>query len=142
MFDYLKALIIMMAFWSFCITLFAYYIPDAAKPFVSVYLDSGTDINGVGENINATLQDQINLPILDVGALVYYSSNFIVDLLINFIFALPQMITLLFNTLLVFAPMSLYLDSQIRLFIQSLFSVLYVLGLLAFLSNYRAEGVI
>lgn len=142
MFSYFKALVVMMIFWSFAITLYSHYLPESVKPYVAVYLDSGEDTNSLTGEISGTLDNQLNLPILEVGALVYYSSNFVIDLLVNFIFAVPEMIGLLFSGFLYFIPMDTYLNMQITLLVQAAATILYVLGLLAFISNYRSGNVL
>lgn len=138
-----KIMIVLMLFYSFAITSLTYAIPDGAKNYVTSFSnDDTTNLQTVSDEIQGSLEQQTNIPVIEVGALVFYSGNIIVDLLLNFLYAIPQMFgflisgfTLLFN-----------LDGQLVVYFETflivLFTGMYALGLIQLVAGVRSGRII
>lgn len=100
-----------------------------------------TDVSGQVQN---TLTKETQFSVVDLGALALFSGNILLDLLVNFAFALPQMITLLINGFMMLIGNNL--DSQIVLYVEifasSVVMIMYFIGLLTLLTNIRSRGTV
>lgn len=92
--DLFKITLIVMLFFSSGITLIAYALPTESKPYISVYegFSHNYDLTNVSNEIKSSLDSQTNIPVVEIGAMVFYSGNILLDLLLNFGFALPEMV--------------------------------------------------
>lgn len=135
--QWFPVVIIMMLFYSFCITGFSYSLPSDvisyAQPFTETQSNL-TSFEGVTNEVQEKLNQQRTLPVIELGALVFYSGNILVDLVINFIFAIPQMIGFVFAAVgLIFGG----IDVRILLLVESFLSVVmiftYVLSIIQML---------
>jgi len=144
-FKYFIGIIILQLFYSFGITLLSHAIigmDPTYSAYLSPYSESATSIKNITNQIEGSLSSQMNIPVIDLGALVFYSGNIIVDLMMNFFFAVPSLFTLAINTILNIFPLDAYLATYFKLFLFSIFSILYFISVLAFLTNLRARGSI
>ncbi len=96
------------------------------------------------KNISDTMTSQItnqkNIPIIEMGALLFYSGNFLLDLGVNFIFAIPEMIGLLLHGIAFLFDIDNTIMNNIQLFVTGIMGVLYVLGLLQMMLSIRSGG--
>lgn len=142
MIDFFKVVLTVQLFWSFAITILVSTIPTAQLPYVSLFTDSANSdtLSTLGTDIQGNLQNQLNLPIVDFGSLVFYSGNLVIDLMLNFFFAVPELFTLLISGLFIFAPIDITLQFWIKTFAFTLIAALYFLGLINFLTTMRSGG--
>lgn len=139
-----KAILLTQLFYSLAITLLLYALPAAVLPQLHSFSDlsNNIDLNNVTSNIQSSLTRQTQVSVVDLGALVLFSGNILLDLLVNFAFALPQMITLLINGTI----MLIGIDAQITLIIQTfataLIMIMYFISLLTLLTNIRSRGTV
>jgi len=139
-----KVMIIVQLFFAFCITLMAYAVPDGAKDYLSTFSNVANeiDLEGVGAEVQNSLTRQTNIPIIEVGALVFYSGNIILDLLLNFMFAIPEMLGLLVNGIMLLFNIDSYIFAIVELFAAVVVSVMYIMGLIELLANMRSgQGI-
>lgn len=134
----LVAILIFNAFFSLGMTLYTQVLPDDAKHFVSGFSGSTIDLEATTTDLEENLQRQTNIPVIDVGALVFYSGNIFLDFLLNFVFAIPEAITILFGGL----QMLFAFNTQIVYLVQAFFTVItlvmYFLSLLLFITSFRS----
>jgi hypothetical protein len=145
MINMLKIVLVMTLFYSFCITGFVYYLPNDAKAVVSIIGNSSnpTDFNSVSTEVHSTLTRQSSIPLIDIGALVFYSGNIVLDLLLNFAFAIPQMITFLIIALFsLVGGIPSYIQSLIQIFVSVAIGVWYVVSLIQLVTNIRSGRVV
>ena len=71
----------------------------------------------LGPKIESNLGSQLRLPLIDAAALVFYSGNLVVDLLMNFMTAIPQMFTLLVEGIFTLMPIDANLQKYVKLFV-------------------------
>jgi hypothetical protein len=97
--DLFKAIIVVQLFFGFGMTLLAYAMPVDSLDYVTAFTDvsSSINLNDTASMVQENLQRQTNIPVVEIGALVFYSGNILIDLLLNFLFAIPEMIGLLIH---------------------------------------------
>jgi len=134
----LKTIFIVMAFWSFAITALTYGLPTESLDYVGVFTNSDLDIEGVGQEVEDSLTQQTNIPVVELGALVFYSGNILLDLMLNFAFAIPEMLGMFISGLC----LMFNLDAYLVLLVQSMFSVLiitlYMIGIMQVITSIRS----
>ena len=135
MFKYFELLLAMQLFYAFAITIIAYSLPDDTVNYI-------IDIENTSIQIQQTIQQQMDIPVVDLGALVFYSGNIIVDLFLNFLTAIPSMFSMVLAGLFAFINVDAFLATQLKLFITTLFTIIYILMLIQFIMNVRARGTI
>jgi hypothetical protein len=139
-----KAIILVQLFFSFAITGISYTIPDDAKHFVSSFSDlaSEIDLEGTSTQIKNSIEQQTNIPVIELGALVFYSGNILIDLLLNFAFAIPEMIGLVISGIMMFLSMDSYLLALVQIFAAVVTYALYFIGLMQLMTNVRSGRII
>lgn len=140
--DLFKMVIIIQLFYAFAITLLVYAVPADSLNYVTSFQDLATDIDleTVSTDIQDSVQDQLDIPVVELGALIFYSGNIIIDLLLNFFFAIPQMIGLFINGFMMLFNVDSYLFAVVELFSGVIVTVLYFIGLIQLLGNIRSGG--
>lgn len=141
--DAFKGILIMSLFYSFSITSIAYYMPPESINHVQMFsnINSQISLDSVSQEVEGSLQRQTNLPLIELGALVFYSGNILIDMLLNFAFALPQMVVMLIaGVLYLFPTIPIFIKSQITIFSTSILMILYMVGIIQLLTNIRATG--
>jgi hypothetical protein len=140
--DPFKTMVTVQVFWSFVFTLLIYTMPGADQDQLSLITmaNGTTNLATIGNNFESAVTSQTNIPIVDIGALLFYSGNIIIDLILNFAFAIPEMFTMLLNLLFLIMPMPGNLDITVRLFFLALIGIGYAIGILQFVTNIRSGG--
>lgn len=129
-------------FYAFAVTLIVPALPNSVQNQVIAYTnDAGIiDYTTLGTEVETTLQNQVNVPLLDFGALVFYSSSFLLNLMINFVTAIPQMLTMFLASIFIFFPVEQGLQIKIKMIFTFILSIFYFLGIIAFITNFRSGG--
>lgn len=144
MFDYFKTVLTIQLFWSFAFTILLATMPANQIQHIQLFAtqDAQIDIASVSTDVESSIDDQLNIPLVDVGSLLFYSGNIVIDLMLNFLTAVPSMFTLLLNGLFLIIPVDPFLQTWILLFTFATVGVMYMLGLIAFLSSFRSgQGI-
>ena len=142
-FKYFIGIIVLQIFYSVGITLLSHGLvglDPSFGAFLTDYENYATSLENMTAQIENSLNQQMNIPLIDLGSLVFYSGNIIVDLMLNFFFAVPSLITLLTNTIVNIFPLDAFIASYVKLGLFSLISITYFLSLLAFVTNIRSRG--
>lgn len=139
-----SAIIVVQLFFSFSITGIAYSIPDDSKEYLSSYQNVAeqSDLENVSSQIQSGLERQTDIPVIELGALVFYSGNILLDLLLNFAYAIPQMIGLLINQIMLFFNVDSQLFALVQLFSSVIITAAYFIGLMQLITNIRSGQVI
>lgn len=135
---YFKLILIVQLFYAFAITSVTYSLPAEELTRVTMFSGPSVSLSDVGSDLEGSLDSQIDLPLIDVGALVYYSGNIVIDLLLNFMTAIPQMVSLFVGAFMFFFNVEGYLATQIKLFLWVTILALYVVSMLSFVMNVRS----
>jgi hypothetical protein len=147
-FDWFKTVLYVMLFYSVSITLITQFMPSDMLDYAYVFTDGIDDKNlnydEITQEVQGGLDQQSNVPLIEVGALVFYSGNILVDLILNFITAIPQMITLLINGIaLLFANgIDVVFLGIIEGFATASIIVFYIIGLISLTTGIRSGRVI
>lgn len=135
-----KITIIVMLLYSFAITVLVYAMPAPAQVQIQPYQNLGDsiDMETISADIEEGLTRQTNIPVIEAGALVFYSGNILIDLLLNFAYALPQMFGLLVHGLTTLFNLDNYIFVMLQIFASVLMTALYFLGLIQLLTGQRS----
>jgi len=143
--DNFKVILIIMLFYSFSITALAHALPADAKhyAFNDFKGDNLPEIEEVGEDIESSIQQQTDIPIIELGALVFYSGNILIDLLLNFAFAIPEMVGLVLRgILMLLGGVDVILIGIVQLFVAVALGVMYFLMVMEAITNIRTGRVV
>jgi len=143
-FEMLIATMLLSIFYSFGVTLLAYsmapMMPTNQTALIAEYQRYAKDLNQIQAQINTNLGSQFNIPVVDMGALVFYSGNLVADLMLNFFFAVPSLVTLILNAFFLIFPLDPTVQGMIQAFVFVVVSVIYFMGVIAFILSVRARG--
>ena len=136
-------LLMVQLFWSMGVTLLVPNMPNAASDQVIMFNNSNgiIDIGILQSSVDAGIGDQTNIPLLEVGALVFYSSATIISLMVNFFAAIPQMVTLLISVFFLLVPSDPIMVLNIRTWVAAIVGVLYAIALFTFIAGARATPI-
>lgn len=139
-----KAVIMVQLFYGLAISLLAYSLPPEAITFVQGFSDisANTDFKTISSEIQGSIEEQANMPVIELGALVYYSGNIIIDMILNTVLAIPEMMTLIVNGLCMLINLDTYVTSMIQLYAGVTFTILYFISIIQLLTNIRSGRVI
>jgi hypothetical protein len=134
-------LLIVQLFWAFSVTMLVPNMPNNQSNQVLMFNnDTGLiKLNVLQSSLETGIGDQANIPVLEVGALVFYSSATILSLMINFFTAVPQMVTLLITVFFMFIPLPLAQQNITLAWIWGIVSILYIISLFAFIAGTRSN---
>jgi hypothetical protein len=139
MMDMFKVIIIVQLFYAFSITSLTYAMPDNTLSYVTGFSSSDDwNLETISGEVQDSMQSQINIPVIELGALVFYSGNILIDLILNFLYAVPQMIAMLINGFLILFNVDSYIFATIELFAAVVVTALYIIGLIEILINIRS----
>lgn len=141
--EYFKAILLTQLFYSLAITLLVYSLsPVGFDPSIQSFSNSSSNVDAteITSEIQDTLTRQTKVSVVDVGALVLFSGNILLDLLLNFTFALPQMITLLIDGTVKLVGIDAEITGIVQVFATALIMIMYFIGLLTLLTNIRSQG--
>ena len=145
MMNYFKTMVLVMIFFSFGINILVYSMPTETLNYFDPYNDftNNYPVQNISNSVEGSLQKSKNLPVIELGALVFYSGNFFLDLLLNFAFAVPIMFGLLVSGLQALFGFDPMFVSYIEGFVTVTVSVLYLISLFEFITNIRSQrGII
>ena len=142
--DLFKLMMIVQLFYAFAITGISYALPDNSKNYVTSFSDITETLNleGMSSDIQDSVETQTNIPVIELGALVFYSGNILIDLLLNFAFAIPQMIGMLINGILFLINVDSFIFALVQLFASVVIMVIYFLGLIQLITGIRSGRLV
>jgi hypothetical protein len=108
----------------------------ALQPFQNA-TSSQTDITS---KVQSSFSSSRKIPVIELAFLVFYTGNIVIDMIANFITALPGMFNLLVTALCMLFNVPAFYAVAIKLIIFSMLTVLYVLMLIQFLLSIVSRG--
>lgn len=141
-FDFFKTMLTVQLFWAFAVTILLYVTPIATTNQLTLtqYQDGSFDLLEVKSQFEGIMTSQTNIPFVNAGALIFYSGNLILNLMVNFFTFVPQMFTIILTLIAAIIPMDANLLNQLKVFITVFMGIMYVIALLSFISQYRNPG--
>jgi hypothetical protein len=142
--DYFKATLLIMLFYSVSITILTYAIPDDQLNYVTSFSDlSGQiDLESISSEVVNSVDSQTNIPLVELGALVFYSGNILIDLLLNFAFAIPEMVALILAGLQSIFKFDVVIVNSLQLFLMVSITIFYFIGLLQLITGIRSGRIV
>lgn len=141
MMDIFKTILLIQLFWGFGISIITYATPADAKHYLYEY-SADNDVSTTISDVQTSLTRQKNIPLIEMGAIVYYSGNILIDLLINSLYAAPQMVALLSKGILHIFSIDSFMWAHLELFTATLITITYIIGLLQLLVGVRSGRVV
>ena len=143
--DFFKGILIVQLFYAFAITILVYSMPVDSLNYVTAFSDIGTNsftLEDISDDVQSSFEQQNNIPVIELGALLFYSGNILIDLLVNFVFAIPQMIGLLINGILLLFNVDSFVWATVELFSSVVIVVLYTIGMMQLLTEVRSGRLV
>jgi len=139
-----RAVLFMQLFFAVAISLYAYSLPADALGHAEIMtdLDTPININQTSVEIQESMEQQTDIPLIDVGALIFYSGNIIIDLVLNFLFAIPQMIQLLIDIIMTLANINAGVITIVKIFAGVATTIFYMISVMTMLIGIRSGRVI
>lgn len=141
-FDFFKTMLTVQLFWAIAVTILLSVTPIATTNQLSLvqYQNGSFDLLEVKSQFEGIMTSQTNIPFVNAGALIFYSGNLILNLMVNFFTFVPQMFTILLSIIALIIPIDPTLLNTLKLFITVFMGIMYVIALLSFISQYRNPG--
>ena len=98
--ELLKVIVILQLLFSFSVTLISHSLPsDVLKQFTEseVQPQHASGSSEMISKFNQTVTEMKGLPLVNTAFLLFYTGNLLIDLLLNFVFAIPEMLTVPWN---------------------------------------------
>jgi len=142
--DVFKVILIVQLFYAVAITFLVYSMPVDSLQYVTGFSDITGDISleGVASDVQDSVHAQTEIPVVELGALVFYSGNILIDLLLNFTFAIPQMLMMVVNGVAMLFSIDSNLLNTLQLFISVLVVIMYSIGLIQLITGVRSGRLI
>jgi hypothetical protein len=143
--DIFFAVILVQLIYAFGITILVYSLSGMNVNLnAMVSLPEAPNIVNTTQKFEEQLQRTRNIPLVDIGALVFYSGNAFIDLIGNFITAIPQMVTFLLNVGIQLFPLEPTLAFYLKLFLEASLTIIYIWLLITFILSLfsRMPGMI
>ena len=117
------------------------YMPNATSNQVVMFNNSNNliELGTLQSSIDSGISVQTSIPLLETGALIFYSSATILNLMVNFFTAIPQMATLLVTVLFMFIPVDLSIAITVKMWVFGIVGILYAIALFAFITGSRTN---
>lgn len=138
-------ILVVQLFYASAVTIVSHTMPEDAINYVNIFSDVANEIslNGTVQTLESSVSDQTDMPLIELGALVFYSGNLLVDLLLNFAFAIPQMLALIINgVMMLFNGIDVQILAAMQAFFSVLVGVLYFVGIIQLLMGVRSGRIV
>lgn len=138
--QFFKVAILVQLLYAVAITMIAHSLPVDARVHINPFQEGSEDIDiqNTADKVSSSLEKQTDIPVIELGALVFYSGNILIDLILNFMTAIPQMFVILFDAFLRLIPIDTVISVNIKLFVTSGLTIFYVIGVINLLMNIRS----
>ena len=142
--DFFKTIIIVQLFFSVAATTISYSVPTEARHYLDDYLSLSDTMSAknISDKLQGSLTQQTNLPLIDLGAMLFYTGNILIDLFLNFVFAIPAMISLIISGVMNFFNIDTFFTTQIQIFSFGAFSIFYFLSVVSMIVQIRSGRMI
>jgi len=134
-------LLIVQIFWSLSVSLIVPVMPNATSNQLVMFNNSNNvlEIDTLQSSIDQGISDQTSIPLLETGALIFYSSATILNIMVNFFTAIPQMATLLVDVVFKFITTDAGLVRLVKEWVFAVIAILYAIALFAFITGSRTN---
>lgn len=132
------SLLLVQMFYGIAITLLLVYLPVEGAQ-VSMYSSSSAVMNfgTTSSMVQTAFTNQTQIPLLDFGSLVFYSSSILLNLIVNIVFAIPELLGLFAGIILYFVPLDYTLAFTIKSAFIAICSIAYYVILVSLAAGTR-----
>lgn len=110
--------------------------PGASEAALNLFQNlPNTNIKELQQKTEGTLSNQTGFPQANIGSLVFFSGFVLVDLLANFVLAVPSMFSILLQVIFMFMPVDPFLQAQVVVFGTGIIALIYIVGLLSLFTS-------
>lgn len=141
--EWFTAVMVASMFYGFGITLTVYALPNDMVPYAFSFTQSNFgDYNSTASEIQSSLEQQKNVPVVNVGALIFYSGNILLDMLMNAAFAGAELISIVMNGIALLLGIGGNSWSMLNAFASILCWVLYMVSVIRAILSIRSGRVV
>ncbi len=143
-FGFFKTIFTIMLFYSVAITIFVHSLPESERNFIVSYdFGTNTSVNytELGNRVSENIERHTQVGLADAGALVLFSGNLLLDLLLNTFTAIPSMISVFFKIIFMLFPVDAMVARDMLLGVYAFSSILISLSMIYFLTQVRTQNL-
>lgn len=141
---YFKAIITVQILYTFIFTVLAHaLVPFGIPTFaqqLQPYQNQTINQQDLASKIQSSTTNQLNIPLVDLGSLVFYSGNILLDLMINFVTAIPGLFNLILDGLFIMVPIGAFYELTIKTTVYVFLTITYLITLIIFIMSVRSRG--
>lgn len=132
------SLLLVQIFFGVAVTLLVMALPLSGNQVAWFSNSNGVmNFTTTATTIQSSMENATKIPLLDFGSLVFYSSNILFNLMINVVFAVPEMLSIFLTILFFFIPIDYSLQIVIKTLFIAIVSILYYIVLISFITGTR-----
>lgn len=138
--NWFKTVLLVMLFYSMAINAITYSMPAEMRNTAEIFNNLGDDYSmmAINDDVQDSLGKTTDIPVVDVGTLVFYSGNVLLDLIVNFLYATPQMVFMLINGITQILAIDTYFIDLAQIFASVVLTVMYLVGLIELVNGLRS----
>jgi len=136
------AMILISILYTGVINVLVATMPPGMIDYVTGFQDLSQSLGSadISEDVISGLDSQTSLPSVEGGALIFYSGNLLLDLMMNFAFAIPSMVVLVFQALGLITGMNPVIINIIQAFAASAIIAYYAINLIQLITGLRSNS--
>lgn len=137
--------LLVQLFFSVSINLYTYSLAGTdSLNYISSFSDVAGQVNitTVSQEVSGSLEKQSNVPIVELGALIFYSGNILMDLILNFAFAIPEMIGLVIYGIANLIALPVQMIYIIESFAAGTILILYFVSIIQLVTGLRSGRIV
>ncbi len=143
--DFLKIIILLQMLFSFTITMIVYALPDdMLKGFMQqeTRMPHAKSPSQIAQSFEKTTSSMKEAPLINIGALMFFTGIYLIDLFLNFIFAIPEMLTIPWNLFCYVFHIDPFYQSTISMVIFTISVVIYLIMIISLIVQIRSGRTI
>jgi hypothetical protein len=132
--------ILVQFFYAAIVTFIIPTVPGVVENQIMTITSNGSimSVAALSTQLQSGVTGQTGIPLLDFGALIFYTSNIILSLMLNFFTAIPQMLTILLTFGLMLIPIDPTLTGNIKVYFMAIVSIIYFIAIFTFIMGARS----
>ena len=143
--DFLKVIVILQILFSFSTTMIVYSLPDdALKSFMmgEARMEHGKSTGEIISEFNKTASSMKQSSLINTAFLLFYTGNLLIDLFMNFLFAIPEMLTIPWNLFCYVFHVDPTFQGGVSMIIFAIASVIYMIVIISLIVQIRSGRTI
>lgn len=139
-YGFVLIILVVQGFYGLGVTLLTHTLPSEMLGLVEASSDVvGQDVSDTVSDVQGNLDSQTNIPVIgQLGALIFYSGNILIDLILNFLLAIPQMFGIFFGLFSYLFGLDSVIALYVRNFLSAVMIIVYLMGLMQLFLNMRS----